>query len=119
MSCGLVLACPYLFVAVLGLDIALHVAGQQPLPRLQVDRRAAKGRHAGMDALLVALAQALGDDALLVALLLAGDRALGVHLRRRAVVEGDGRRAEALAQREALEVVVEQDAPQIGVALDR
>src|SRR6185312_1910514 len=101
----------------LGLYIALHVAGQQSLPRLQIDRRAAKCRLAGMDTLLVALAKVLGNDALLVALLLAGDRALGIHLGRRAVVEGYRRRTEVAPHRKALEVVVEQDAPQVGVAL--
>src|SRR6185312_13779979 len=87
-----------------------------PLTSFEEDRLIAKGRHAGVDPLLHALAQPLEDDALLLALLLTRDGANGVHLRRGAVVYHGGRRREGLAHREALELVVEQNATQVRMA---
>src|SRR5579872_1103080 len=66
------------------------------LARLDIHRRAAEGQLAGVYALFVALAEILGDDALHVALLLARDGPHGVHLGRRAVVDGERRGVEAL-----------------------
>ena len=71
-----------------------------------------------MNTLLLALAEVLGDDALLFALLLTRDRAIASTcvVARSCTTEGVAR---TLAQRIPLELVVEQHAPQVGMARHR
>src|SRR5579859_6556638 len=79
------------------------------------DCHVAEGGRAGMQPLFVALAQSLAHDTLNIALLLAAD---GLHrgdLRRRPVMDHYRSGADTLEQWMPLELIVEHDAPEVGV----